>query len=60
MANEYSIEIHNYITMKIEAAQKAIELAEDQSPYHQGQLEELYWIRKYLKENIDLNTFTYY
>jgi len=60
MPNEYSVAIHNFITKKIEAAQKAIEQAEGQSPYHKGQLEEFYWLRKYLTENIDLKTFTYY
>jgi hypothetical protein len=60
MPNEFSVEIHNYLTQKITEAQKAIAYKDEQSPFYQGQLDELLKIRKYLKENIDLKNFTYY
>jgi hypothetical protein len=60
MPNEYSIAIHDYITSKITANKQSIERAKSQSPYHEGQLKELLWIRQYLKENVDLSTYTYY
>ena len=60
MPNEFSVEIHNYLTQKITQAQEAVALENDQSAFYQGQLEELLRIREYLKENIDLKNFTYF
>jgi len=65
MANEYSIEIHNFITSKIASASDNLEKslktgALKEQAYWQGQLDELTWIREYLKEHVDLNDFIYY
>jgi hypothetical protein len=60
MPNEYSVEIHNYLSQKISDALKSIEKNDGSSPLHQGQLEELYWIREYLRKNVDLKDFPYY
>jgi hypothetical protein len=60
MPNAYSVEIHDYLTQKIVEAEKAIASGDQRSPYYQGQLEELRWIRSYLRENVDLKNFTYY
>jgi len=60
MPNEFSVEIHNYITKKITEAQKAIAEKDERSSFYRGKLEELSMIRKYLQENIDLKNFTYY
>jgi hypothetical protein len=60
MPNEYSVEIHNYLTQKIIEAEKAVASKGERSACYQGQLDELYWIRAYLRENIDLKSFIYY
>ncbi len=65
MPNEYSVQIHDFITDKIEAARKQIGHADEtkdliRKSYWQGQLDEFYWLRSYLKEHIDLNNFIYY
>jgi len=61
MPNQYSIEIHKYLTEKIAEAEKMLDgSSSEQNSYYQGQLEELCWIRKYLGENIDLKDFSYY
>lgn len=60
MPNEFSVEIHNYLTQKITEAQKAIADKNEKAPFFQGQLDELSRIREYLQENIDLKNFTYY
>ena len=60
MPNAYSVEIHDYLTQKIIEAEKTIASGSPQSPYYEGQLEELHWIRSYLKEHIDLKNFIYY
>jgi len=65
MANEYSVAIHNYISDKIAAAEKNMKLAEQGGdagsiPYFRGQLQELYNIRQYLVEKIDLKTQKYF
>lgn len=60
MANEYSIEIHKYLSAKIAEAEKIIAESAVGNPEFQGQLEELLWIREYLSNNIDLKDFTYY
>ena len=59
MPNEYSVEIHDFISRKItEIAQQ--QDAPHQSQYLQGRLTELQWLREYLGEHIDLKNFTYY
>ena len=61
MPNEFSVEIHDYLTQKITEAENALARKEcNLLRYFQGQLEELHRIRAYLKENIDLKNFTYY
>jgi hypothetical protein len=60
MPNEFSIEIHEYLSQKITEAEKAVAKKSANTAYFQGQLEELYQIRTYLKENIDLKNFIYY
>jgi len=63
--NEYSVAIHNYISDKIAAAEKNARLAERNSDAgsircYKGQLMELYNIRQYMVEKIDLKTQKYY
>ena len=65
MAHEYSVKIHEYLTLKIEAAQKKKQMAESLKDsknvqFYNGQLEELFSIRKYLTDQIDLDTHKYY
>ncbi len=60
MPNEYSIEIHRYLKLKITEAEKIIEENGKENPNVQGRLDELHWIRKYLGDNIDLRDFNYY
>lgn len=60
MANEFSVKIHNYLSEKISAAEKAVAREDEHASFYRGQLEELHWVRDYLKENIDLKDFTYY
>ena len=61
MPNEFSVEIHKYLSQKILEAKQAEKLDDQDAAAHaRGQLEELQWIRKYLQENIDLKNFVYY
>lgn len=60
MPNEFSVEIHNYLSQKILEAEEALARRDGHSSYYQGQLEELHWLRRYLKENIDLKNSIYY
>jgi len=65
VAHEYSVKIHDYLTSKIELAQKSKTEAEslgdaDNVQFYNGQLKELFSIRKYLTDQIDLDTHKYY
>jgi hypothetical protein len=65
MANEYAVNIHDYISDKIAAAEKNKALAEksgdlSSTRYHEGQLQELHAIRQHMAEKIDLKTQKYY
>ena len=65
MANQYSVEIHQYISEKTAAAsrqQKKAEAANDSTArrFYAGQLYELEKIREYMAKNIDLKTQKYY
>ena len=65
MPNEYSVQFHDFISAKIETARAQRAEAEQDGDDHErsywsGQLEELAWLRAYLKEHIDLKDFTYY
>ena len=60
MPNEYSVEIHKYLSEKIAEAEKTIEESREGNPNSQGQIDELLWLGEYLSVNIDLKNFTYY
>ncbi len=65
MANQYSVEIHQYISDKIAAATRQQRKAEDTDDsavrrFHAGQLYELKKIREYMAQHIDLKTQKYY
>ena len=65
MTNQYSVEIHKYISNKIAAVthqQKKAEAASDSAArqFYAGQLYELEKIREYMAQNIDLKTQKYY
>ncbi|NNL75430.1 MAG: hypothetical protein HKO68_03745 [Desulfobacterales bacterium] len=65
MANQYSVEIHRYISEKIAAAEKNKVRAQKQENrpserYYAGQLLELTKIREYMAARIDLKTQKYY
>ena len=65
MTHSYSVEIHNYISAKIAIAEEKNKKAQKQNDFeiqrfYQGQLKELYKIREYLTEKIDLKTQKYY
>jgi len=65
MANQYLVEIHDYITSKIDSAQKEKKIAVQKKDPAQinnldGQLDELGALRRFLKKNYDLPTQSYY
>ena len=65
MPNEYSIEIHNYISEQIRLHEQKVKESTGSSTstekhYSLGRMNELQWIRDYLADNIDLKEFTYY
>ena len=65
MANQYSVEIHQYISEKIDTATRQQRKAEDAGDsaarrFYAGKLYELEKIRKYMAQNIDLKTQKYY
>jgi hypothetical protein len=65
MPNEFSIEIHNHISHRIgELKARHDQACRDndaaEQSYCRGQLDELAWLRDYLKEHVDLKGFTYY
>ena len=65
MAHEYSVKIHNYIIDKMAVAEQKKKKAEKQKDFEtqcfcDGQLRELFKIREYLTERIDLKTQKYY
>ena len=65
MANQYSVEIHKYISDKVAIAasrKKEAEAANDPTTrrFYEGQLFELDKIREYLAQHIDLKTQKYY
>ncbi len=65
MANQYSVEIHEYISAKIAAVTGQIKKAETaDNPvarrFYEGQLYELGKLRQYMAHNIDLKTQRYY
>ena len=65
MANQYSVEIHQYISDKIATAIRQVkkaEVANDSTTrrFYEGQLYELDKIREYMAHHIDLKTQRYY
>ena len=65
MANQFSIEIHTYISDKIATATRQIKKAQETNDletrrFYEGQLYELNKIREYMAEKIDLKTQKYY
>ncbi len=60
MPNEYSVEIHNFISREIAEITRQQEEHPNRSQYLQGRLAELWWLREYLKKHIDLKNFNYY
>jgi len=60
MPNEYSVEIHNFLSKEIAEIMKKQEENHNQPYYLEGRLAELQWLRKYLEKHIDLKNYTYY
>ncbi len=65
MAHEYSVQIHDWITKKMNTITAGLRSAQEkndlpQESYYKGQLEELSFIRQYLTDQIDLDTQKYY
>lgn len=58
MPNDFSIEIHKFLSASILEAEKR--LAANDDPFYRGRLMELLWIRNYLQENFDLKNFVYF
>jgi hypothetical protein len=60
MPNEYSVEIHKYISEKIRETEILLDKNGADTQYNQGKIDELLWLREYLSNNIDLKDFKYY
>ncbi len=65
MTHEYSVSVHDYLSLKIKSIQKKLNKIENHNnaDFRQscnGQLDELFRIRKLLTEKIDLDTYKYY
>jgi hypothetical protein len=65
MAHEYSVAIHQYIAHKISSIKAKESTAKKQNDiesyeFYRGQLQELFKIREYLTDRIDLRTQKYY
>lgn len=65
MAHEYSVQVHSWISEKIALVNQEIKKARDlndtsREHYYNGQLQELYDIRQYLTDQIDLDTHQYF
>lgn len=60
MPNEYSVEIHKYISKKIKEAEQLIDKNGVDTENNLGKIDELLWLREYLSDNIDLKDFKYY
>ena len=65
MANQFSVEIHTYISDKIAFATDQIKKVPEANDletrrFYEGQLYELNKIREYMAEKIDLKTQKYY
>ena len=65
MANQFLVEIHDFITTQTSTTSKALEEANSrgdraQSQYCSGPLDELNRLRAFLSTHFDLDTQTYY
>ena len=65
MSHDYSVQVHNWITQKIELVETQKISAEKRNDtevteYLAGQLEELLFFQDYLAKHIDLKTQTYF
>ena len=65
MTHEFSVEIHEYIKIKIAEAQKGKKQADasrdaESGRFYEGQLHELMNLREYLTAKVDLKTQKYY
>ena len=65
MTHEFSVEIHEYIKIKIAEAQKGKKQADadgdaESGRFYEGQLHELINLREYLTAKVDLKTQKYY
>ena len=65
MTHDYLAEIHNYISQEIVIAEQKKDTAKDLNDFeslhfYKGQINELFKIREYLTEIIDLKTQEYY
>ncbi len=65
MAHEYSVQIHDWITKKMNTITADLKSATEKNDsskesYYKGQLGELEFIRQYLTDQIDLDTQKYY
>lgn len=62
MANEFSIQIHDFLSSKMEelSTKKFSTIDIKENTFVEGQVSEIMWLREYLKENFDLKNFKYY
>ncbi|MGD8847609.1 MAG: hypothetical protein PVI54_18960 [Desulfobacteraceae bacterium] len=65
MANQYLIEIHDYLSRQIEAAVEAMQEAATlgdlaRQQFNTGKIDELKALRAYISESFDLLTQKYY
>jgi len=64
MAHEYSVQIHEWISKKVDRVNQEIKLNDHNDPdkenYCKGRLQELLDLRQYLSDKIDLDTHQYY
>ena len=63
MANEYLIDIHNFISKRLAAAEnkkKAADADIESQRFYKGQLQEWRQMRRYLAEKVDLKTQKYF
>ena len=62
MPNDYSVEIHNYISREIELTEQRLAATDTdlEQQFFQGKLDELQRLRKFLQDNIDLKDFNYF
>lgn len=65
MANQFLVEIHDYISGRIEAGVKDLTHAQlsqdtDREAFMDGKINELKMIRRFLSDHFDLSTQKYY